>query len=727
MPDKPKFKNLGILSKVDFAQNFKSDYYDYGMSVIEDRAVPDVRDGLKPVQRAILIEMLTSKINSHAKTVKVAKITGAVIGKWHPHGDISVEDALAVMAAPWKNSMPAIEIKGNGGSVFGDKHAAGRYIEARLSPTGDAYGQNLKEGIVPYMPNFDETLRMPKVLPAQLPYLLINGGEGIAVGLASSIPPHNPVEVIKAFLRYAKNSSLSVKQLMTTMKGPDFPTKGEIINKRDLDKIYETGLGSIRIRGRIKYDPKDRSLHIYEIPFTFAGSMNNLVDELAIDCMGAPTKSGKRAEPKVKGVLDVKDHSGKDGIDITLKLRRGVDPEQVKQAIFAKTRMETNFKFDMSALNNRHQKRYNLKSYFKEYLAFQNEIITNEYKIQEKDLAKRLEILAAMIGIQSVIDPIVACARLSNGKKELKEVLMTGKVLPGLPAQYVQLVKQFKCTELQADAVASLPIYRLNKLDYDKMRQEAEEDQQKLEYAQKVQTDSELRREIIIKRHQEELKKLKGKNFERKTDIIDDSNTTAAQLEVPESSLYFSFNKYHYLRLADRKFEGSIKTTNKQRIGFIDEDGICYNLFLENAKMTNSTGVLIDTLLKTKAPIVGYASSFDSKDEHLLLYVFTDGHAKLTDERKFKTKSHATKVSSGKTKIKIVKVFEVPKDTESITLNKQTFSLKDFSHQGIGGVGKKMIKPIEDAMLDVTFNKKQEEAEKSINVTETSKNTVLSK
>ena len=154
MPDKPKFKNLGILSKVDFSQNFKSDYYDYGMSVIEDRAVPDVRDGLKPVQRAILIEMLTSKINSHAKTVKVAKITGAVIGKWHPHGDTSVEDALAVMAAPWKNSMPAIEIKGNGGSVFGDKHAAGRYIEARLSPTGDAYGQNLKEGIVPYMPEF---------------------------------------------------------------------------------------------------------------------------------------------------------------------------------------------------------------------------------------------------------------------------------------------------------------------------------------------------------------------------------------------------------------------------------------------------------------------------------------------------------------------------------------------------------------------------------------------
>lgn len=700
-----KIKNLGIISKVDFSNNFKSDYYDYGMSVIEDRAVPDVRDGLKPVQRAILIEMLSSHITSKAKTVKVAKITGAVIGKWHPHGDTSVEDALAVMAAPWKNPMPAIEIKGNGGSVFGDKHAAGRYIEARLSPTGDAYGQNLKEGIVPYMPNFDETLHMPKVLPAQLPYLLINGGEGIAVGLASSIPPHNPVEVIKAFLRYTKNSSLSVKQLMTTIKGPDFPTKGEIINKRDLPKIYETGLGSIRIRGRIRYDKKDRSLHVYEIPFVFAGSMNNLVDELAIDCLGAPTKSGKYAEPKVKGILDVQDHSGKDGIDITLKLRRGVDPEQVKQAIFAKTRMETNFKFDMSALNNRHQKRYNLKSYFKEYLAFQNEIIANEYKIKAKDLKKRLEILDAMIGLQNVIDPIVACARLSNGKKELKDVLMTGKILKGLPKKFVPIVKKFKCTQLQADAVASLPIYKLNKLDYNKMKQDQKDFQDELTYAQKVQDDPNLRREIIIKRHEDKLKKLKGKNFKRRTDIIDDKITTSAQLEVPESTLYFSFNKYHYLRLNDRKFDDSLKTTNKHRLGFIDENGICYNLFLENAKMTNATGVLIDTLVKSKAPIIGCIGHIDDQQETSLLYVFVDGHVKITDERNFKTKSHATKVSSGKTKIKIAKIAEVPKDTTSIVLNGKEFNIADFSHQGLGGTGKKMIKPLEDGLIKIEFKK----------------------
>ena len=696
-------KRLGILSKVNFSSNFKRDYYDYGMDVIENRAVPDVRDGLKPVQRAILIEMLNSHITSRAKTVKVAKITGAVIGKWHPHGDTSVEDALAVMAAPWKNSMPAIEIKGNGGSVFGDSHAAGRYIEARLSPTGDAYGKNLKPGIVPYMPNFDETAQMPKVLPAQLPYLLINGGEGIAVGLASSIPPHNPIEVIKAFLRYAENSNLSVKQLMQTMHGPDFPTKGQIINKRDLDKIYETGLGQIRIRGRIKYTDKDRSLHIYEIPFNFAGSMNNLVDELAISCMGAPTKSGKRAEPKIKGVLDVKDHSGKDGIDITIKLRRGVDPERVKQELFAKTRLETNYKFDMSALNNRHQKRYNLKSYFKEYLAFQNTIINNEYAIKEKDLATRLEVIKGMLILRQMIDEVVACAKLAESKSNLKAILMGQSIPKGLAKKYQKTVKAFKFTPLQADTIANLPIYRLNKMDYEKLATEGKQVQQDLRYAQKVQKDADLRRQIIIKRHQGELKNLKGPEFKRKTELLDAKNATVTKLEIPESPLYFTFNKYHYLRLQDKKFDQALATTNKRRLGFIDESGICYNLFLENEKMTPDTGVLIDTLVSAKNPIVGFTNHIDDQDQALLLYVFTNGNAKLTDARKFMTKSHATKVSSGKTRLKIAKVIDVPKTATSIVLNGKEFKLSDFSVNGISGSGKKMIKPLEDGILKIEF------------------------
>lgn len=207
------------------------------------------------------------------------------------------------------------------------------------------------------------------------------------------------------------------------------------------------------------------------------------------------------------------------------------------------------------------------------------------------------------------------------------------------------------------------------------MTQESKEDAEKLAYAKKVQSSSNLRREIIIKRHKNELKNLKGKDFERKTEIIDDENSISAKLEVPEAKVYFSFNKYHYLCLSDHKFDDALETTNKHRLGFIDENGICYNLFLENEKMTNSAGVLVDTLLKTQAPIIGYTQFIDDEDERDLLYVFADGHVKLSDVRKFKTKSRYTKVTSGKTKRKIAQVFNVPFGANKITINDKTFAI----------------------------------------------------
>ena len=276
---------------------------------------------------------------------------------------------------------------------------------------------------------------MPKVLPAQLPYLLINGGEGIAVGLSSSIPPHNPVDVINALIRYANNSNLSTKQLLMTLKGPDFPTAGIITNKDDLADIYERGLGKIRVRGRMKYTKKDHSLHVYEIPYNFAGSMNNLVDEIASSTMDTINSKGKRISPKIKGVLDVKDHSGKDGIDIQIKLAKGTDPKNLETELFAKTRLETTFKFDLSALNNKRQKRYSLKDYFKEYLSFQDEIIKNEFTIEANDLSNKLEIIKGMLILKTVINEVIAEAKICNGRQELEHVLMTGNVIKGTPVK----------------------------------------------------------------------------------------------------------------------------------------------------------------------------------------------------------------------------------------------------------------------------------------------------
>lgn len=680
---------------VDFYNTFKKTYYDYGMDVIKARALPDVRDGLKPVHRAILTEMLSSHITSNHKTVKVATITGAVIGKWHPHGDSSVEDALAGMAAPWSNTMPSIEIKGNGGSVYGDPHAAGRYIEARLTSAGDAYGHNLKPGIVPYEPNFDDTKMMPKVLPAQLPYLLINGGEGIAVGVASSIPTHNPIEVINAFLSYVQKPKQTIEDLMTIMPGPDFPTKGEIINKSELTEIYKNGFGRIRVRGRLRYEKRDHSLHVYEIPFTAAGSMDTLVDEITTASMETTNKKGRKLPPKIKGITSVLDHSGKDGIDITIKLKRGIDPEAMQQELFAKTRLETTLKFDFSALNDHRLKRYSLLAYFKEYLAFQHQILINEYTTKKQELEKRFEVVSGLIKLQDVINEVVASAKNSNNKKELQEVLQTGKILPGVEPQYHAVISQFSFTPLQAEHIANLPIYKINKMDTAALLDEAKQIKIDLDYANTVINSVAKRKAIIVKSHKKELKKLDPEQFARQTDIIDDQISIASKLEVPESPLYVHLDKYQYLRIEEKSFDGSIATTNKSRLGFFDNHGICWNLHLENTQPTTGNGTLINQLLPELKELVGWSTTINQtpteSEPNYGVFVYQNGHVKLTPMAKFMTKTKTTKVSGGKTDVGLMAYSDVPNDALGITFNDQSFAIDAFSVQGLAGHGKKML------------------------------------
>lgn len=688
------------ISDLDFGTSFKSDYYDYGMSVIEERALPDVRDGLKPVHRAILFEMLQSNITSKSKPVKVAKTTGAVIGKYHPHGDSAVEDALAGMAAPWKNSMPAIEIKGNGGSVYGDRHAAGRYIEAKLTPTGDAYGKKLKNGIVPYEPNFDDTTMIPKVLPAGLPYLLINGSEGIAVGVANTIPTHNPIEVIHAFLSYVKNPKQSVTELMEILPGPDFPTKGEIINKKDLPEIYETGLGRIRVRGKLEYNKKENALHVVEIPFTASGSMDNLVEKIANATLEQTNSKGKRIPPKIKGVNDVKDHSGKDGLDITIKLKRGIDPDAITKELFAKTPLETTLKFDFSALNNRRLKRYGLKSYFKDYLAFQHETVTNEFTLEKQDLENRLEIIKGLLILQKVIDEVVSSARNSNGKKELREVLETGKVLDGVLKKFHKTIQGFAFSELQSEYIANLPIYKINKMDYASLIDEGKKVQKDIDYATGIIESKTKRKNLIIKRHKNELKNLDEQQFARKTSVIDDEVSVASKLEIPETDLYVSMDKYQYVRIEEKKFDDSIQTTNKSRLGFIDKFGVCWNLHLEDTQVTKNNGTLVTQLIKSDDVIVGWTTTIMKEDDAFGLFIFEDGNMKLTDMRKYQTKTKATKVASGRSKVPIVRFIDVPSDAVGVTINGKSFRLDDFSVQGPSGHGRNMMNTLDHADIE---------------------------
>ena len=679
---------------IDFQSNYKSDFYDYGMSVIEDRAIPDIRDGLKPVHRAIMTEMLTSHITSKNKPTKVAKITGAVIGRWHPHGDTSVEDALAGMAAPWKNSMPPIEIKGNGGSVYGDTHAAGRYIEARLTPTGDAYGQNLKQGIVPYVPNFDETAMMPSVMPAQLPYLLINGTEGIAVGVASNIPTHNPIEVINTFISFVSNQKQTVEELMQTLPGPDFPTKGEIINKSELAEIYKTGIGQIRVRGRMRYYKKTNSLHIYEIPFTASGSMDTLVIEIANASIETTDKKGRKKAPKILGITSVLDHSGKDGIDITIQLRRGVDPDAMVRELFAKTRLETTLKFDFSALNNRRLRRYGLRKYLSEYLAYQHEIIINEYTIRKQELELRMEIIKGLLIMQQFIDEVLSSAKNSNGKSEFKEVLQTGKILAGVPKKYHNKIKIFKFSESQSEYISNMPIHKINRVDYQAIIDEGKQIRNNISIADGLIMDVSKRKRLIVKRHKDELKKLNSEEFKRKTDIIDDVISVASKLDVPETDLYVGMNKYQYLRIEEKPFDTSIKTTNKSRLGFITDDGVCWNLHLENTSLTKNNGTLITQLISTEQSVVGWTTQISSNKKSMGLFIFEDGNIKLTDMRKYITKTKATKVASGKSDSSLAKYIDVPSDAVGVKINDDIIAISDISVNGPSGHGKHMINPV---------------------------------
>lgn len=702
-PQKPEIdvshQIAASIHPVNTADEIKSEFKTYGFSVIKERALPDIRDGLKPVQRAILYEMVKSKITSDKKPTKVARITGAVIGFWHPHGDKAVEDALALMAVPWKNSMPVITIKGNKGSVYGDPHAEGRYIEAKLSPTGDAYGHNLKKGIVEYVPNFDATLEQPSVMPAQLPYLIINGGEGIAVGVASSIPTHNPIEVVNALISYIQNTKQSVEDLLELMPGPDFPTNGEITNKSDLAEIYKNGVGKIRVRGRMKYDKKTNIIHIYEIPPTAAGSIDKLVSEIAL----ASLPNGKNP-PKITGIKKVLDHSGKNGIDISIYLNKSANAENVMNDIYAKTRLETTLKYNFMALNNKRVKRYGLIQYFKEYTSFLHQITTNEYIIEKQNAEKRMEVIKGLLIMQQFIDEVIASARVATNKAELREVLETGKVLKGVPKIHHKNIKTFKFSEVQSEHISTLPIYRLTKMDSNALIDEGKELQKLIANADGIINDVAKRKRLIVKRLKAEIKLMDATEYARKTDIIDIEPTKAVVIETPESPLYVGIDKYQYVRIEEKPFETSKETTNKSRLGFIDNNGICWNVHLENTPLTTDNGVFAKQLINNDETIVGMTTAISDTELHYGLFIYKDGNMKLTDMRKFQTKTKATKVASGKTPVPLMMMVDVPKDAVGVTINDVAYRLDEFSVNGLSGRGKHMTNEYDDnSVINIDF------------------------
>ena len=455
--------------RTEYSEVMQKSYIDYAMSVIIARALPDVRDGLKPVQRRTLYDMHELGIRYDKPYRKCARIVGDTMGKYHPHGDSSIYDALVVMAQEFKKGLPLVDGHGNFGSIEGDGAAAMRYTEARLQKiTQEAYLADLDKDVVDFVPNFDETEKEPEVLPVKVPNLLVNGAEGIAVGMATSIPPHNFGEVIDGVKAYMKNPDITTEEMMKYIKGPDFPTGGIVTNQDELLSIYETGIGKIKVRGKVEIEAvkggKER-LIITEIPYTMIGA--NIGKFLNDVYSLVETK-------KTNDIVDISNQSSKEGIRIVIELRKGADAQNLCNLLYKKTKLEDTFGVNMLAVADGRPETLGLVPIIRHHVKFQYELATRKYKtLLAKELDKK-EIQEGLIRACDVIDLIIEILRGSRNIKDAKNCLMNGVTenIKFKTKESEKKASKLNFTERQATAILEMRLYKLIGLEVEALMDE---------------------------------------------------------------------------------------------------------------------------------------------------------------------------------------------------------------------------------------------------------------
>lgn len=540
--------------QTEYSELMQKSYIDYAMSVIIARALPDVRDGLKPVQRRTLYDMYELGIRYDKPFRKSARIVGDTMGKYHPHGDSSIYDALVVMAQDFKKGVPLIDGHGNFGSIEGDGAAAMRYTEARLQKiTQEAYLGDLDKDVVDFMPNFDETEKEPVVLPVRVPNLLINGAEGIAVGMATSIPPHNLGEVIDAVIAYMKNPKISTAELMEILPGPDFPTGGIVANKDELLSIYETGVGKIKVRGKVEVETqkggKER-LVITEIPYTMIGAN---IGKFLCDV-------GNLVETKVTSdIVDITNQSSKEGIRIVLDLKKNADIEGLKNLLYKKTKLEDTFGVNMLAVADGRPETMGLLSIIRHHVDFQYEVNTRKFKtLLAKELDKK-EIQEGLIEACNVIDLIIEILRGSKNIKDAKACLTQGITdnISFKTKASENLAKELCFTEKQATAILEMRLYKLIGLEIDALMKDHEETLKRIsEYEDLLANRSSMAKHII-----KELKDYKKEYaVERKTVIDNLEEAVIVKKKIEVQDVVFLMDRFGYAKTIDK----SVYERNKE-------------------------------------------------------------------------------------------------------------------------------------------------------------------
>ncbi len=529
----------------EYSEIMQKSYIDYAMSVIVQRALPDVRDGLKPVQRRTLYDMYELGIRYNGPYRKSARIVGDTMGKYHPHGDSSIYDALVVMAQDFKKELPLVDGHGNFGSIEGDGAAAMRYTEARLAKvTQETFLADLDKDVVDFVPNFDETEKEPSVLPVRIPNILINGAEGIAVGMATSIPTHNPGEVIDLVIAYMKNPDMSTKQAMKYVKGPDFPTGGIVTNKDDLEEIYSTGQGKIKLRGRVETEPGKAGhtkVVITEIPYTMIGSGIGkfLADTAAL-----------QENHLTSDISDISNQSSKEGIRIVIDLKKGADVENFINLLYKKTKLEDTFGVNMLCVCDGRPETLGIVPIIRHHVEFQYELARRKYTTLLNKEREKKEVQEGLIKACDCIDLIIEILRGSKDRAMAEACLVEGKT-DGIKFKTKTSEKAAKTllfTKRQADAILDMRLYRLIGLEIQALR--ADYDQTMANIA--VYTDILEKRDSMTKVIIDDLKKLKKEySVPRKTTIDNVEEAVIVEKPIEETDQIVLIDRFGYARGID--------------------------------------------------------------------------------------------------------------------------------------------------------------------------------
>jgi len=684
---------------IEYSEVMKNSFVDYALSTIIDRAVPDVRDGLKPVQRRILFDMHELKLLPTSQHRKCARIVGDTMGKYHPHGDSSIYDALIRMSQDFKTDNPLVDVHGNNGTIDGDTAAAMRYTEARLSSLGQEMVKDLHPAIVDYVDNFDETEKEPNILPTLLPNLMLIGVNGLAVGFRTEIPTHNLGEIVDGIVAYMGNKKITTKELMKYVKGPDYPTGGIVTNKKDLLELYNTGNGKITIRSKLVVENGTggkKNLIITEIPYTFSGNKLKLIDNL-ISLM--KTK-------KLDEISDIRDESGED-IRIVLEVKKGVDIDKLQKKLYAKTKLEDSQSCNFLVIKGTVPMQIGLKDYIKEYVEFQNEIYLNKYKLMLSKAERELEILEGLCMAYDQLDAVIETIRYAKNLTVARKCLMTGDVTDiNYKTKKCQTAsKKFAFSELQAQTILDMKLQRLNNLEITAIEKNRDKVAKDIVQYNKIIKSKTMLNTIIKK----DLIALKEKYATpRKTKITDSQvNYVEEKVKLVEEDVVLLIDRFGYAKTVSTTsfnrmnddslamYKSVIETKTTDKLLMATNVGNIYQLKVVDIPKGNAgdKGVHLEAVCKMDSnETVLLTNTFDNMKN--IVFVFNNGYIKNVEVKEYESRQKKT-VGTKLYNNELVKILGVNKEkTIELESNKQvhTLNMKDIPLCKKGVKGNKVIK-----------------------------------